>query len=103
MSIRPFSPGESDFARMAGKFSALGEPMRLRILSVLMRGERNVGDITQAVGGTQTNISRHLQKLAQAGVVTFRKDGQCALYHICDPTISQLCSLVCKPGKSAIS
>jgi len=99
MSISPLAVGERDFARMAGKFSALSEPMRLRILNVLMRGERNVGEITHAVGGTQTNISRHLQKLAHAGVLAFRKEGQCVLYHICDPTISQLCALVCKPGQ----
>ncbi len=80
---------------VARRFSILSEPMRPRLLRALMEGERNVGALVAATGGTQANISRHLQALAQAGMVARRKDGLQVFYAIADPSIFQLCDLVC--------
>lgn len=80
---------------VARRFSILSEPMRLRLLRALMEGELNVGALVAATGGTQANISRHLQALAHAGMVARRKDGLQVFYEIADPSIFQLCDLVC--------
>jgi len=80
---------------VARRFAVLGEPMRLRILQALMSGERAVSDLVEATGGTQTNVSRHLQTLAAAGLVSRRKDGLQVFYAVADPSIFQLCELVC--------
>lgn len=81
--------------QVARRFAVLGEPMRLRLLQVLMKGERSVNDLAAALGATQANTSRHLQTLAGAGLVARRRSGLQILYSIGDPSIFQLCDLVC--------
>ena len=80
---------------VARRFAVLAEPMRLRLIQALFDGEKNVTELVEATQGTQANISRHLQTLIQAHVLTRRKDGLLVFYAIADPTIYQLCELVC--------
>jgi ArsR family transcriptional regulator len=98
-ALSPFKNGNrlSDEALrlVARRFAVLAEPMRLRLLHTLLAGEKNVNALVEASGGTQTNISRHLQTLAHAGVVSRRKEGLQVFYAIADPTIFDLCNLVC--------
>jgi len=46
-------------------------------------------------GGTQPNVSRHLQTLTAAHLLKRRKEGLQVFYGIADPTIFKLCELVC--------
>ena len=80
---------------VARRFAVLAEPMRLKLLQALMEEERSVGALAEMVGGTQANVSRHLQTLAEAGLVGRRKDGLMVFYSVADPSIFELCSLVC--------
>lgn len=80
---------------IAARFRVLGEPMRLRLLIALESGERNVTQLVQATGANQANVSRHLQTLADAGILGRRKEGLNVLYHIADPGIFELCEGVC--------
>lgn len=80
---------------VARRFAVLAEPMRLRLIQALFDGEKNVGELTAATGGTQANISRHLQTLTAAHVLTRRKEGLQVFYRIADPSIARLCDLVC--------
>lgn len=80
---------------VARRFAVLAEPMRLRLLQILLSGERHVNALAEAVDGTQANVSRHLQTLAHAGIVSRRKEGLQVFYAIADPSIFQLCDLVC--------
>lgn len=80
---------------IAARFRVLGEPMRLRLLIALESGERNVSSLVEAVGATQANVSRHLQTLAEAGIVGRRKEGLNVFYFISDPSIFDLCEGVC--------
>ena len=82
-------------AAVARRFAILSEPMRLRLLQCLMPGEMSVNALAEAAVGTQANVSRHLQTLADAGMVERRKEGLQVFYSIADPTIFQLCDLVC--------
>jgi ArsR family transcriptional regulator len=86
---------EESLVQIARRFAVLSEPMRLRLLHVLMRGEQSVNTLAELTGGTQANISRHLQTLAEAGMVSRRKQGLHVFYSIADPTIFKLCDLVC--------
>jgi DNA-binding transcriptional ArsR family regulator len=90
--------GESIQA-IARRFRVLGEPQRLRILSALELGEKSVNEIAAALRATQSNISRHLSALSQAGLVNRRSAGTSAYYSITDPVVFRLCELVCPPGK----
>lgn len=80
---------------VARRFAVLAEPMRLRLIQALLAGEKNVGELTRGTGGTQANISRHLQTLIAAHVLARRKAGLQVFYRIADPTIPKLCDLVC--------
>ncbi len=80
---------------IARRFGVLAEPMRLRLLHALFGGEQSVGELVRRTGGTQANVSRHLQTLAHAHLLTRRKDGLQVFYAIADPSIFQLCELVC--------
>jgi len=77
------------------RFAVLAEPMRLRLIQALFDGERNVTELVAATGGSQANVSRHLQMLTAAHIVTRRKEGLQVFYRICDPSIPKLCELVC--------
>ena len=80
---------------VARRFAVLAEPMRLRLLQALFAGEMNVNALVEETGGTQANISRHLQTLTQAHLISRRKEGLQVFYAICDPSILKLCELVC--------
>ncbi len=81
---------------VASRFRALSEPMRLKILRRLARGESSVGEIVDEVGGTQANVSKHLAVLHRSSLVGRRKDGTRAVYRIADPTLLRICSIVCE-------
>lgn len=84
-------------AFMAAKFRMLADPTRLVILRTLMfEGERNVGQVVEATGGTQANVSKHLKLLAEAGMVARRKEGLNVFYRLDDPVIEKICHLVCE-------
>jgi ArsR family transcriptional regulator len=81
---------------IAARFRALGEPMRLRILQMLLAGERNVKDLAAGLETTQSNTSRHLKALLDTGLVARRREGLEAIYRIADPVVEQLCRLMCE-------
>ena len=80
---------------VASRFRALSEPMRLKILRRLARGEASVGKILADVGGTQANVSKHLAVLYGSGLLERRKDGTHTVYRIVDPALLKICSIVC--------
>ena len=88
---------------MARRFAVLSEPMRLRLIQALFDGERSVGELVAATGGTQGNISRHLQTLTQAHVLARRKEGLQVYYSIADASIFRLYELVCGSLEKSLS
>lgn len=80
---------------VAARFRILGEPIRIQLLQALQPGERNVSDLVGAVGSTQSNVSKHLRILQDAGLVGRRQDGNSVYYAITDPTVFALCDAVC--------
>lgn len=81
--------------KVAGRFKALSEPTRLKLLYALMDGEKNVSELVGESGGVQANVSKHLSVLLDAGIVGRRKQGTSAYYRIVDGSIFELCDLVC--------
>ena len=90
---RPMS--DEALALIARRFAVLAEPMRLRLLHALFAGEKSVNELAELTGGTQANVSRHLQTLAHAHMLARRKEGLQVFYAIADPSIFKLCELVC--------
>ena len=81
--------------KVASYFQALSEPTRLSLLNLLRNGEHNVGELAQLTGFTPANVSRHLALLTSHGLVERESRGTSAYYRIADPSVYQLCDVVC--------
>ena len=81
---------------IAGRFKALGEPARLRILNALRSGPRTVTDLVQETRLGQTNVSKHLSLLRSVGLVVRRRSGAFVHYDIADVRLYALCDLMCE-------
>ena len=73
----------------------MAAPMRLRIISSLCQGEKNVSELLSEIETTQPNMSQHLNTLYQAGVVGKRRDGVQIYYRITNQRVVSLCRAVC--------
>jgi len=80
---------------IAERFRVLGEPMRIRIIDRLRDGDATVGELADALGTSQQNISKHVGILARAGLVSREKDGNSVRCRIADETVLELCEQVC--------
>src|ERR1019366_912285 len=80
---------------VAARFKAMSEPLRLRILQELERGDRSVSALAQRVGSTQPNVSKHLKVLQDAGMLKRRQQGNTAFYSIADAMVFELCDMIC--------
>lgn len=80
---------------IAQRFRVLGEPMRIRILDRLRDGGATVGELRDATGASQQNVSKHLGVLLNAGIVSRAKEGNFARYSIADDTVLAVCEQVC--------
>ncbi|MEO8506699.1 MAG: metalloregulator ArsR/SmtB family transcription factor [Betaproteobacteria bacterium] len=83
------------FAVVARYFGILSEPTRLKILHTICQDERSVSAVVAATGATQSNVSRHLALMLQAGVVRRRRDGNMVFYRVCDAEFVEICRSVC--------
>lgn len=93
--VAPGMPDDAMLEVIGARFRALGEPSRLKLLRVLLEGEKSVGELVEATGLSQANTSRHLQTLTDAGILGRRKEGVTVVYSIIDATIPDLCRMVC--------
>ena len=71
---------EHTAAHLAELFGAFSDTSRVRIISVLVKGEQNVGALAKAVGLSQSAVSHHMRALRQMRLVQARKDGRQVFY-----------------------
>ncbi|NBO13896.1 MAG: transcriptional regulator [Betaproteobacteria bacterium] len=88
---------ESDhvFDMAAEVFKVMSAPMRLKIISSLCHGEKNVGELLADIPTTQPNMSQHLNTLFKAGVLGRRREGVQIYYRIINDRVVTLCRAVC--------
>jgi len=91
------SADESDavFASAAELFGLLATPIRLKILSSLCSGEKNVSQLLREIDTTQPNMSQHLSTLYRAGILGRRRDATQIYYSIADERAATVCRSVC--------
>jgi ArsR family transcriptional regulator len=84
-------------AELAARFyRVLGDPTRLRLLSLLMdapTGECSVSELVTALEAPQSRISTHLGCLRWCGLVQTRREGKHVYYRVADPRIRDLLAL----------
>ncbi|HZG06134.1 MAG TPA: metalloregulator ArsR/SmtB family transcription factor [Streptomyces sp.] len=86
LTERPLSAEEAE--RAAVMFKALGDPVRLRLFSLVAShagGEACVCDISD-VGVSQPTVSHHLKKLKEAGLLTSERRGTWVYYRV-EPSV----------------
>jgi len=83
------------FEKAAELFAVLSTPIRLRIISELCQGEKNVGQLHERIGVTQPNMSQHLNLLYRAGLLGKRRQGAQVFYRIADESAVAVCRAVC--------
>ncbi|HWO81947.1 metalloregulator ArsR/SmtB family transcription factor [Gaiella sp.] len=80
---------------IARRFRVIGEPMRIKILDRLRDGDATVAELTESLGTSQQNVSKHLGVLHEAGILSRRKQGTHTIYAIADESVLGLCEQVC--------
>ncbi|MDB9312420.1 metalloregulator ArsR/SmtB family transcription factor [Spirulina sp. CS-785/01] len=76
--------------RMGEFFSFLGDPNRLRILSLLAQKELCVSDLAESLGMSESAVSHQLRNLRVMRLVGYQKRGRKVFYHLADHHILEL-------------
>ncbi|WP_188437569.1 ArsR/SmtB family transcription factor [Microbacterium murale] len=74
-----------DAERVSRVFKALGDPTRVRLLSLIAAGEGGeacICDLTEPVGLSQGTVSHHMKLLTDAGLVTREQRGKWAYFAV---------------------
>lgn len=71
-------------------FKALGHPIRVRVLELLVDGERPVGELAELLGVELSHLSQQLATLRRAHVVSHRRVRSTVYYSVRDPRMAQL-------------
>jgi len=77
-------------ARLDAILGAAGEPTRLRLLNLLLRGSICVCDLQAVLGLPQPTVSRHLAALRHAGLVQDSRVGPRVFYSLARPATPAL-------------
>jgi ArsR family transcriptional regulator len=93
--------GETAAAALAQVFKALGDPARLRLLSLIgahQGGEVCVCDLTTAFSLAQPTISHHLKVLREAGIITSERRGTWVYYRLVPAALARMAALLTAPA-----
>lgn len=70
-------------------YKALSDINRIKITNILLTKELCVCEVEEVLDMSQSNVSRHLNKLKQAGIVKSRKESQWVYYSMCDKFVKE--------------
>lgn len=96
---------EPQAVELAVMFKALGDPVRLRLLSLIAShdgGESCVCDLTGAFALTGPTISHHLKVLRESGLITGERRGTWVYYRVQPEALARL-SAVLRPAPAAVT
>ncbi|MCE7003718.1 metalloregulator ArsR/SmtB family transcription factor [Kibdelosporangium philippinense] len=93
---------EEQATELAAVFKALGDPIRLRLLSMIAAAETDAGvcvcELTPAFDLSQPTISHHLKLLRQAGLVDSERRGTWVYYWLRPEVTDKLAALLARPA-----
>ena len=84
------SPQATETDVLAKYFRGFGDPTRLRILDLLRKEERSVGELVQALRQPQPKVSNHLACLRWCGFVTAERRGKRVFYRLSDQRVADV-------------
>lgn len=83
-------PPEEQLSDLAELFKVFGDTTRVRILSALLSGEHNVGELAEGLGLTQTACSHQLRVLKNNKLVRSRRAGKAIYYSLSDDHVKSI-------------
>ena len=95
IEMEPLTVSDQVFESAAEMFRVMSAPMRLKIISSLCHGEKNVGELLSEIDTTQPNMSQHLNTLYRAGILGKRRNGVQIYYRIINERVVSVCRAVC--------
>ena len=63
------------FDQLAQQLKAFSDPNRIRIIELLMKGEKTATELNKEIRVCQPTLSHHMKVLCSTGLVTCRKEG----------------------------
>jgi ArsR family transcriptional regulator len=96
---------EDQAVELAKVFKALGDPVRLRLLSMIASqagGEICVCDLTPAFDLSQPTISHHLKLLRQAGLIDSERRGTWVYYRLIPEMTDRLAGILTRPAGESL-
>lgn len=95
---------DHEFYCMHSEFcKTLANGKRQMILGQLRDGERSVGELVDATGIAQGNLSQHLAKMRAQGVLSTRREGSSVFYSIANPKLMQAFDLITEVMDEVVS
>lgn len=89
--------------RLAHVFKALGDPTRVRLLSLIAdSGEACICELTEPVGLSQPTVSHHMRLLVDAGLVTREQRGRWAYYRVVEETLRTVALAITPVSRGAV-
>lgn len=79
-----------DYVKESGILKALAHPVRLRLVTGLLKHECNVDKMVKELRIPQSTISQHLALLKNRGILQVRKEGVRTCYRVVDQRIAKL-------------
>ena len=86
--MRGSAAGAAEFLR------SFANETRLMIVCQLVDGEKNVGELSEALGARQSTVSQQLALLRREGIVAARKEAQAVYYSLADENAQKLVGLL---------
>ncbi len=83
---------EEEVYFLADLFKVFGDPTRIKVLYLLLKGELCVNDIAASLSMSQSSISHQLKVLKQHRLVKFRRDGKTIFYSLDDDHVVNILS-----------
>ncbi len=86
---------EEQSEKASALLKALANEKRLMIVCILSKSEKNVGELEQVIGLSQSALSQHLSRLRRDGIVDTRREAQTIFYSLRDPAVPKLLECLC--------
>lgn len=90
MPFRAITPDTPVHEIKAELFKALGHPVRVRVLELLVQREHAVSELLVTTGLEPSHLSQHLAVLRRTGVVVARREGNGVHYRPAHPSVAEL-------------
>ena len=94
---------DEQLQRAAETLRVVSHPARLRIVEILVGGERSVTEIQDTLGITQSQTSQHLSNMRVRGVLKCRKDGNMVYYSIANPDVVKVIHCIRQGSPAGVS